>query len=629
MLATACGKTLEAADRTRTHPYAGPARSITFSSENATYADVVALQDDADDDGWRRIKALAMQGRRAHNAPWRRCVAVLKEHHARSCVIEYHYVCLDRRSETASFAAQLDSHPSRVSIRLHFFAKRLATERIYHLDDEADSYLGYIVCRVGETPLVGRAVIKLPPYLADASAVTAAVWERVNFFGQYLRVQGVPFMQQDARFANCAHAAIWSSLYTAYRRGRIGRVLIAEVVAASDEFHPMSPTIPLGLEVREVRKVFRHFGLSARTFDTPQFEHSDLPNIPGSILRIPKDDIDRLSLATFAERTSRRTDSAEAIGYAEKARETFYKRPIYYVDDAWVTWSNRDDVATNPAYHLLVQIIDTLLDLCVRPYVESGFPVYCHSSDEPHATVLCGIASDHGQFVYYVHDDQFGPYLGTKTLLLASKATFQHQSYTPVTTGRRELTQPATTDESRSSPQAIEPLARSLAIDVERGISNFVVATPQRLTLSPMGALAATYRTISNLLSEGTDTADFFPIDYFRFRTLIMLGLDYKRDRRTHFRSSSRPFAFFSSFHLAEWVIVVEVSSATTPPESSDVSYEFVYDGTSDDSHPLLQLSRVGRQIAGLHPHGDPTMTRINITREVLPRVTLPEKASK
>jgi hypothetical protein len=380
-----------------------------------------------------------------------------------------------------------------------------------------------------------------------------------------------------------------------------------------------------------VRKAFRHFGLGVRTFDTPQFEHSDIPPIPGSILRISQADIDLLSAETYAAKTGKSAQSADAVQHVEKSRDDFYKRPVSYVDSAWTVWSRVENLENEPAYRILVGIIDKLLEICIRPYIESGFPVYCHCSGEPHAIVLFGIVSYDDRSVYYLNDDQFGPYLGSRTLLLTSKETFQHQSFTSTATGGSEIQQHSSSNGSRSEPAAIESLDESLKQDkdVERGISNFVVATPPRLTLSPMGALAAAYRMVANLMAKGTATKDYSPIDYFEFRLVIMLGLDYKRDRRSQFNAGTHEHAFFSSFHLAEWVILVEATMRQPDTKEDGVAYEFVYDGTSEDSNPLLQLTRVRANIAGLHPHGEPTLTTFNVTRSVLPPVTLPDKASK
>src|SRR4051812_8088928 len=56
---------------------------------------------------WETFSARFTEGKRGNLKPWFRCIGVLRGHGAKAAVIERHYVCLDYRSEFASFYSHL------------------------------------------------------------------------------------------------------------------------------------------------------------------------------------------------------------------------------------------------------------------------------------------------------------------------------------------------------------------------------------------------------------------------------------------------------------------------------------------------------------------------------------------
>ena len=212
---------------------------------------------------WERLHSAFAYGRERNLLPWFRCLGILRGLEARTVVVETYYVCLDYKSEHAAFYAHLDAPQNSWAVRLHFFG-----ETIDAVDDVVDltkaqkrSYLGYIVCREGNLPLVGRTLIRIPAYLKGAE--TTAIDESVNFFGQKLAVRGVPFMQQDVRFANCSHVALWIIAYTAYRRGTTMRRLIADLVSVASSIQPLRPRVSEGLHAHQVVGLLGELGFRA------------------------------------------------------------------------------------------------------------------------------------------------------------------------------------------------------------------------------------------------------------------------------------------------------------------------------------------------------------------------------
>lgn len=208
--------------------------------EISTHATAVPLRTQ---EQWDVFHLSNTAGRKGNLKPWFRCISLLRSSGARTAISESYYVCLDYRSEFAAFYAHIDAPRRSVTTRLHFFGEDIPPAKVIDLSKrQQESYLGYIVCREGDLPLVGRTVLRTPRYIEESTAIA----EQVNFFGQKLLVRGVPFMQQDQRFAVCSHVAAWVLHYSAFRRGVQERRHIADLVGLAGPMTlsaPGSPTV--------------------------------------------------------------------------------------------------------------------------------------------------------------------------------------------------------------------------------------------------------------------------------------------------------------------------------------------------------------------------------------------------
>lgn len=597
-------------------PEITPSTSVQPPQSGTTYVDLIPLPEE-----WTKLQNVVLGGRRHHNAPWRRCVALLHTLKAETCLVEHHYICLDRKSEIAGFAAQLDAPTSGVSVRLHFFSTRIQDGEQYDLRDKKSSYLGYIVCRVGDAPLVGRAVLKVPYY---AEGCSTAVLETVHLLGQRLVVRGVPFMQQDSRYGVCAHVAAWVALYTSFRQGKIGRALISDVVDASATSHAMHPTVPMGFDVRQVLKIFETFGLSAAAYYTFLDGETDIPEIPAELLNV----LDQVRVIAAGIYESQELDNGDVAleDYTRQHLADFEDSPIAYAEGTYEAIVLSQDFEPHVKV-AAVRLIDTILGTVVRHYIDSRIPLYCDGAD--HAIALCGIADDDSGPIYYFHDDQYGPYLGSRSLVSISRKSFREQSYTK----ERQRDAPIGTvaSEDRSVPTMI-PFYTGVEDD-ELGIHTVVVPNPPRLLLLPAAALTQSYAMVSEVFKilqevKGAGAGDLVaPRDVLNFRCVALMGIDYKSQRLAQFRERNDKVGskFFAEFHLAEWVVVVEVR----PSKSIGVQYEFVYDGSSDNGTPLLQMARVKEKIVAFHSKsGTPIEDFVIGAGEFLP-IIAPERIGK
>jgi hypothetical protein len=226
-----------------------PAETVTPARPISTHAEVVQLKSDAD---WDSFHHSYTAGRQGNFKPWLRCLSLLRSMGACTAIKESYYVCLDYRSEFAAFYSHIDAPRKSYTTRLHFFARPVLSDQVTDLDEEqTENYLGYIVCREGDLPIVGRTIIRKPPYIDECTAIS----EPVNFFGQKLLVRGVPFMQQDQRFAVCCHVVAWVLHYSAFRRGVQERRHIADLVGIAGPIHPLRPRATDGLTESQVAQM--------------------------------------------------------------------------------------------------------------------------------------------------------------------------------------------------------------------------------------------------------------------------------------------------------------------------------------------------------------------------------------
>ena len=210
-----------------------------------------------------------------NDLPLLRCVEVARALGASTLVIETRYLDLDYRSEYSAYYSRQFADVPDSAHRLHFFAKRLTSRSLWRVASQS-GYLGYVVVRPAGTGLVSRALLPPPPELVKA--VRTSVRERVNFFGQHLEAEGVPFAQQDAQLGACAQAAAWVCHVTAHLRGDAGRRAKADFSLKADaSLHPSRSTPSGGLTVAQLSELFRTFELPAIFYSVGELPSPSLP----------------------------------------------------------------------------------------------------------------------------------------------------------------------------------------------------------------------------------------------------------------------------------------------------------------------------------------------------------------
>jgi len=192
-------------------------------------------------------------------------------------VVESPYVDRHYLEEFAGYYAANLQAPSNKTTRLHFFRGEhgedlldRALERAASDGPDAASaalqedYLGFVVIRPLPAAPVGRTV--LAQYRGDPQRVyqPAQSEHRVHICGLTLRVQALPFQQQDEAVGACATTALWSALSRAVRAdgGRAPTPLT--VTKAATQFNVTGRGLPAadGLDLNQMLAAVKSFGYS-------------------------------------------------------------------------------------------------------------------------------------------------------------------------------------------------------------------------------------------------------------------------------------------------------------------------------------------------------------------------------
>jgi len=498
----------------------------------------------------------------ASKGPWRRIINILRGLEAKTCVVENDYICLDYRSELSSFYAQLNAEYSRRSPRLHFFSQQVRLKDVFKLGkDQKDAYLGYVVLRPGDLPMVGRTMIRTPSNIE----VAASVEEPVNFFGQHLYVEGVPFMQQDERFDVCAHVAAWAAHYSAYRRGLVERRLIANFVATPQGLHPMSPVAANGLSESDIIDLFSRAGLRSIYW----LEPGDDPDPRFAAL---EQDVQE-----------------ECCKIAKTNPLSFPKDRPFRFSELITRFDNKmnpptDDETWYDNEQALQALRDQLIYSLARLYLSSRWPIYCSTAN--HAMLLCGTSMNRaGKPVFFFHDDQYGPYLALPTTSEgANTAAFKYQAWI-TDADDTSHTCPGSTDRTKEVCDDDAGKWKSDGLG-NRLVHAMIIPLPSRFLLDPFEAAAEAFKTIDKL-----------KIPRHKTRVSILMGTNYRQLRRNdvlkNLEGMPDALSLYSSMDLAEWVVLVEGFTYNPDRNQDVVEWEFVFDGSSGAAAPVVQFARL------------------------------------
>lgn len=185
----------------------------------------------------------------------------------KSVLIEHDYLDRDHSASYSNFYVRAFQDVSRRTTRLHFFSRRLRRPDLDNLSSRkiSDSYLGHIVLRPLATRICGRSVLRAPTRGAGHFHLSTSDFE-VSLAGSSLFVRGSPFMEQDARVAACATAAVWMSAESLAPRLRFPRFTTNDITEFATAYAVGQRALPSGgLTKEQMAEAFRRMGFDPVT----------------------------------------------------------------------------------------------------------------------------------------------------------------------------------------------------------------------------------------------------------------------------------------------------------------------------------------------------------------------------
>jgi hypothetical protein len=198
---------------------------------------------------------------------------------AQTAVVEFRYIDADYRDEHSRFYSTTFRRYPSVVHRIHFFAQAL-TDQVADPDEPLEfsglDYLGYIVMRPVPGAPVGRVMLTRPAELRKS--ITCWGTDKVNLFGEYLKVDGTPFLAQDAQLMRCAHAALWVVARHHYLRWGAPKLLPRDIVDAVPSESAAGRAVPSpGLTVSQMSAAASKLGLPPLVYDLDRLPGTETP----------------------------------------------------------------------------------------------------------------------------------------------------------------------------------------------------------------------------------------------------------------------------------------------------------------------------------------------------------------
>lgn len=187
-------------------------------------------------------------------------------------VLEYKYVDKDYLEDFQAYYVRCFKKYRRKCLRLHFFSDKFTKESfkssiVYNdLAFSKDSYLGFIVIKPIPKTIFGRTcLMTYPEFDSDGNKreFLTLTENKVNLFGINLKVDSLPYQEQDHIVAACATSALWSSFQCTGSLYQHAIPSMSEItsLAISDNKHHVGSFPNDGLTIEQMCSVIRQVGL--------------------------------------------------------------------------------------------------------------------------------------------------------------------------------------------------------------------------------------------------------------------------------------------------------------------------------------------------------------------------------
>lgn len=198
----------------------------------------------------------------------------------KTVIVEYDYIDRDFLEDYAAYHVKSFRDYGKKCVRLLFFSLSFSVEDFDHLLSSGntenqdflkkfqDEYLGYVVVRPLPRKMIGRTALKTyPKDSTDCERFFPATqYCKSNLFGIPLKVQSLPFQEQDRSVSACATSAVWSVLHKTASLFNHSTLSPVAVTKAAMQGIPISGRIfpNSGLTANQISNALRSVGLEAQ-----------------------------------------------------------------------------------------------------------------------------------------------------------------------------------------------------------------------------------------------------------------------------------------------------------------------------------------------------------------------------
>lgn len=202
---------------------------------------------------------------------------------AKTLVIENDYISKAYITDYSNYYATCFQHYERKCKRVHFFGNEFSSEIFEKelLDNESkvlndEHYLGYIVVKPLPDSILGPTLLKTYLKRKDKQRryYPACHEYKVNLFGKELRLETLPYQEQDTVVSACASVAVWSTFHQTSWLFKTHLPSPSEITKlAGNHFINYGRTYPNeGLDITQICKAIDSVGLVSELRHSPNFE---------------------------------------------------------------------------------------------------------------------------------------------------------------------------------------------------------------------------------------------------------------------------------------------------------------------------------------------------------------------
>lgn len=195
---------------------------------------------------------------------------------SKSIIVEKNYMSASYLGDYLNYYAHCYFPYKKECRRLHFFKEDISMEMFRNMlftndhEDLWNSYNGYIVIKPLPKSIIGATLLRHYGN-SDTRRFTAVREYRVNIMGKELKLETMPFQEQDGIVGSCASMGVWFALHKTSEIFGSSKFSPSEItILAGDDLINTGKRFPsIMLEAAQICKAINASGLISEVRDSP------------------------------------------------------------------------------------------------------------------------------------------------------------------------------------------------------------------------------------------------------------------------------------------------------------------------------------------------------------------------